>query len=135
MIKTLFNRKAASRAVTSTLIIALLPCSFDGQPKHASRGSLYPFDISDPDNATQMWIRKVPRVPNPKGLVVDGERIIIHGIGLTEAWVDETKPAIYYQVSHIWKTLECVIPNGDLIYAFNGQGSVSKLMVLRFTRP
>ena len=57
-----------------------------------------------------------------KGLVVDGDRIIIHGIGLTEAWVDETKQAIYYRVAHIWKALECVIPNGDLIYAFQRTG-------------
>jgi hypothetical protein len=102
---------------------------------YSTRGMLYAFDISNPDNALQIWVRKVPRVPDPKGLVVDGNRIIVHGIGLTEAWANESKPAVYYQVAHKWKALECVILNGDLIYAFNGQASVSKLMVLRMNRP
>ena len=43
----------------------------------------------------------------------------------------ESLPPAYYAVGNVWKSLECVIVSGDLIYAFNRAGSVSKLMVFR----
>jgi hypothetical protein len=100
---------------------------------YTNAGMLYAFDIADPDRPAQLWSRRIPKVPNPKGIVIDGERIIVHGIGLTEVWLNDAHPPTHYEVGNTWKSLECVIMNGDLIYAFNGAGS--RLMVLRMKRP
>ena len=54
---------------------------------------------------------------------------------MTEVWSNDAHPPAYDQVGNKWKTLECVIVNGDLIDAFNGAASVSKLMVFRMNRP
>ena len=102
---------------------------------YTEAGMLIAFDVADPDNPSQLWARRIPKVPDTKGIVIDGERIIVHGVGLTEVWSNDAHPPAYYQVGNKWKSLECVIVNGDLIYAFNGAGSVSKLMVLRMKRP
>lgn len=102
---------------------------------YTEAGMLFAFDVADPDNPSQLWARRIPKVPDPKGMVIDGDRIIVHGIGLTEVWSNDTHPPAYYEVENKWKSLECVIVNGDLIYAFNGAASVSKLMVFRMKRP
>jgi hypothetical protein len=102
---------------------------------YTEAGMIVAFDVSDPGNPAQLWARRIPKVPDPKGIVIDGERIIVHGIGLTEVWSNDAHPPVYYQVENKWKGLECVIVNGDRIYAFNGAASVSKLMVFRMKRP
>ena len=102
---------------------------------YTSDGLFYAFDIADPDNPTQLWARRIPKVPDPKGIVIEGERIVVHGIGLTELWINDSHPPTYFRVGNTWKSLECVILNGDVVYAFNGAASVSKLMVFRMKRP
>lgn len=98
-------------------------------------GTVHAFDVTDPDNPSHLWARTVPKVPDPKGIVIDGSRIIVHGIGLTEMWSNDAHPPTYYRVDYKWKNLECVIASGDMIYAFNSAAAVSKLMVLRMKRP
>ncbi len=82
-------------------------------------GAVHAFDVTDPGNPSQLWVRTVTKVPDPKGIVIDGDRIIVHGIGLTEMWSNDAHPPAYYRVGYRWKSLECVIASGDLIYAFN----------------
>jgi len=115
----------------------LLALTLSNQTMYAytEAGMLFAFDVADPDSPSQLWARRIPQVPDPKGIVIDGDRIIVHGIGLTEVWSNDAHPPAYYEVENKWKSLECVIVNGDLIYAFNGAASVSKLMVLRMKRP
>jgi hypothetical protein len=102
---------------------------------YKNRGVLEAYDVSNPGAPVVLWSRSIPRVPNVKGIVLDGERVLVHGSGLTEIWLNDSRPPTYFRVNYAWTTLECVIPNGDLIYAFNGAASVSKLMVLRMIRP
>lgn len=111
--------------------------ALSGQTLYAylNNGSLTAYDISNPDSPMLLWSRSIPKVPNPKGIVLDGDRIIVHGEGLTELWTDDAHPPTYFRVIYPWTMLECVIPNGDLIYAFNGGGSVAKIMTLRLVRP
>ena len=111
--------------------------TLSGQTLYAylTNGTLQAYDVSNPDSPAQLWSRSIPRVPNPKGIVIDGERIIVHGTGLTEAWTNDAHPPTYFRVNYKWTTLECVIANGDLIYAFNNGGSVCKVMTLKLVRP
>jgi hypothetical protein len=111
--------------------------ALSGQTLYAylNNGLLKAYDVSNPDSPTLLWSRSIPKVSNAKGIVVDGERIIVHGTGMTEVWTNDAHPPTYFRVIYPWTTLECVIPNGDLIYAFNGGGSVAKLMTLRLVRP
>lgn len=102
---------------------------------YKNRGVLEAYDVSNPGAPVVLWSRPIPRVTNVKGIVLDGERVLVHGSGLTEIWLNDSRPPTYFRVNYAWTTLECVIPNGDLIYAFNGAASVSKLMVLRMIRP
>lgn len=115
--------------------LRLTALSGDTLYAYCAPGVLQAFDVSNPDHPSQLWSRSVPPVPAAKGIVIDGERILIHGMGLTEVWRNNAHAPAYYRVRYHWKTLECIIPNGDLIYAFNGAGSVSKLMTLQLVRP
>ena len=111
--------------------------ALSGQTLYAymNNGSLQAYDLSNSGGPSLLWSRTIPKVPNPKGIVLDRDRIIVHGEGLTELWTNDAHPATYFRVIYPWTMLECVIPNGDLIYAFNGGGSVAKLMTLRLVRP
>jgi hypothetical protein len=102
---------------------------------YTANGAVHAFNVADPENPSQLWVRAVPKVPDPKGIVIDGDRIIVHGIGLTEMWSNNAHPPAYYGIGYRWKSLECVVANGDLIYAFNSAASVSKLMVFQMKRP
>jgi len=102
---------------------------------YTNDGILHAFDVSDPSNPSRLWEHQIPKVPQPKGILIDGDRLIINGIRMTEFWTNDEHPAAYYRVGYRWKGLECVIANGDFIYAFNSAAEVSKLMAFRMMRP
>ena len=111
--------------------------ALSGQALYAylTSGTLQAYDVSNAGSPALLWSRRIPKVPDPKGIVIDGERIIVHGEGLTEVWTNNTHPPTYFRVLHRWTTLERVIVNGDMIYAYNNGGTVCKLMTLRLVRP
>src|SRR5262249_35386843 len=76
---------------------------------YTAAGILYAFHLADPENPSQLWALNIPKVPDPKGIVIDGDRVVVHGIGLTEVWINGSRPPTYYQVGNKWKSLECVI--------------------------